>query len=147
MPFRERKSPRCEYPKVQCSEHLFIYARLAVSNQSSSSLHDQAGIMLQNHVMWELGLWKRLQSQQFTVTIHPSIHPLLFILIRAGANPSCHRSRGGVHPGQVESVTSQEKYVLQKVMRKLHLIWFCSSCGKCILITVTVGWYTGFWFS
>uniref|UniRef100_A0A3B4GMV2 Ras-related C3 botulinum toxin substrate 1-like n=1 Tax=Pundamilia nyererei TaxID=303518 RepID=A0A3B4GMV2_9CICH len=49
MPFRERKSPRCEYPKVQCSEHLFIYARLAVSNQSSSSLHDQAGIMFDHY--------------------------------------------------------------------------------------------------
>lgn len=145
MPFRERKSPRCEYPKVQCSEHLFIYARLAVSNQSSSSLHDQAGIMLQNHVMWELGLWKRQQSQQFTLTIHPSIHPLLFILIRAGANPSCHRSRGGVHPGQLESVTSQEKYVLQKVTPP-NLILF-QLWKVLILITVTVGWYTGFWFS
>uniref|UniRef100_A0A3Q2WP41 Uncharacterized protein n=1 Tax=Haplochromis burtoni TaxID=8153 RepID=A0A3Q2WP41_HAPBU len=42
-------------------------------------------------------------------TIHPSIHSLPLVLFRvaggAGAYPSCHRARGGVHPGQVASVS------------------------------------------
>ena len=42
----------------------------------------------------------------FYNSIHPSIHPSIFytpLIHRAGAYPSGHWARGGVHPGQVAS--------------------------------------------
>lgn len=70
---------------------------------------------------------------------YPSIHPFLFILIRAGANPRCHRSRGGVHPGQVESVTSQEKCVTESYEETPPNLILFQLWKVLILITVTVG--------
>uniref|UniRef100_A0A669D925 Deoxyribonuclease-2-alpha n=1 Tax=Oreochromis niloticus TaxID=8128 RepID=A0A669D925_ORENI len=50
--------------------------------------------------------------------ITPSIHSLPLILFRvaggAGAYPSCHRARGGVHPGQVASLS--QGYVIYRLL-------------------------------
>uniref|UniRef100_A0A668USL1 Deoxyribonuclease-2-alpha n=1 Tax=Oreochromis aureus TaxID=47969 RepID=A0A668USL1_OREAU len=50
--------------------------------------------------------------------ITPSIHSLPLILFRvagsAGAYPSCHRARGGVHPGQVTSLS--QGYVIYRLL-------------------------------